>query len=115
MLPDRICVLPVSTRKRLVNNGDLLTLGVVQLGERPPSLQWSLQDLEVARTYAGHFRDRYALRFRGATFDNESALIPPRAVHRKAGSASNSRLLDAGKPADAAQDFLIKRRALLGR
>ena len=106
--------MPVLACKRFINNGDLLTLGVIRLGEHPPSLQRGLQDIEVARTYAGHFSDRYALRFRGAIFDNESALIPPRAVHGKTGSASNGRLLDAGEPADAAQDFLIKRRALLG-
>src|SRR5580704_13917762 len=91
----------------------MLTLGVVQLGEHPPSLQRSLQDIEVARTYAGRFSDRHALRVRGAIFDNENGLIRG-VVHGKTGSASDSRLLDAGQRADAAQDFLIKRRALLG-
>src|SRR5579864_8915710 len=54
------------------------------------------------------------LRFRGAPFDGEYALILPRAVHRKTVGASHGRLLDAWQSAGPPQDFLIKRRTLLG-
>jgi hypothetical protein len=111
MLPDNVSVAPIQTLKLFVNHCDLLDCGVVRIGEPPPFLKRSLQDIEVSGTYAGNLSYRNSLQFRGAILDYESRLIP-QAAHRKTGRASYSRLLDAGQPADTARDFPIKRRAL---